>query len=357
MKSKNKITRTTIFLFCLIFFCQLQSYSQVSITQSEFMNMFTPGSVFHASESLSGMIDIGKAGGPNEYDFTSIDIQNLFTINNYSVSSLPVLAERFPFNAITFGNSPTEIMENPVFYQSGDSVFIAGYATIEEGFRFIHHVPFELYGKFPVTYGPIPFGQIINVFDTVYNANWQISSTYFYNDFRTTSVDGYGILKIQGAELECLRIRKDYSWFQYKEYFYITREGAMVIVSEVSNTQPDTGLVQGEKQILLSASYVPVEKDPERVPTEYLLSQNYPNPFNPATNIQYTIGSGQFVTLKVFDVLGNEIATLVNEEKPAGNYEVEFQSTAGSLQLASGMYFYQLRAGEFTQTKKMLLLK
>ena len=95
----------------------------------------------------------------------------------------------------------------------------------------------------------------------------------------------------------------------------------------------------------------------EITPLEFSLSQNYPNPFNPSTSIKYAIGSRQFVTLKVYDVLGNEVAILVNEEKPAGSYEIEFKSSVGSHQLASGVYYYQLRAGDFIQTKKMILLK
>jgi len=85
----------------------------------------------------------------------------------------------------------------------------------------------------------------------------------------------------------------------------------------------------------------------------YELFNNYPNPFNPKTSIQYAVGGWQFVTLKVYDVLGNEVATLVNEEKPAGNYEVEFTAK----DLPSGIYFYQLRAGNFVETKKMVLMK
>jgi len=61
--------------------------------------------------------------------------------------------------------------------------------------------------------------------------------------------------------------------------------------------------------------------------------------------------------LKVFDIIGNEIVTLVNEEKPAGDYKVEFQSSVGNLQLASGIYYYQLRAGNYLETKKMILIK
>ncbi|MFZ1281305.1 MAG: YCF48-related protein, partial [Ignavibacteriaceae bacterium] len=78
--------------------------------------------------------------------------------------------------------------------------------------------------------------------------------------------------------------------------------------------------------------------------TNFSLSQNYPNPFNPSTSIQYAISSTQFVTLKVYDLLGREVATLVNEEKPAGSYNVEFRMQ--NLELSSGIYFYQLRAGD-----------
>jgi hypothetical protein len=88
-------------------------------------------------------------------------------------------------------------------------------------------------------------------------------------------------------------------------------------------------------------------------PVDYLLKQNYPNPFNPTTILQYAIGSRQFVTLKVYDLLGREIATLVNEEKLAGTYRFKFDGTG----LPSGVYFYQFRAGNFVETKKMVLMK
>jgi hypothetical protein len=88
-------------------------------------------------------------------------------------------------------------------------------------------------------------------------------------------------------------------------------------------------------------------------PLAFELGQNYPNPFNPTTSIQYTISSRQFVTIKVYDVLGNEIATLVNEEKPAGVYQAEFNEFG----LPSGNYFYRLQAGAYVDTKKMILLR
>ncbi|MBK7377929.1 MAG: T9SS type A sorting domain-containing protein [Ignavibacteriales bacterium] len=86
---------------------------------------------------------------------------------------------------------------------------------------------------------------------------------------------------------------------------------------------------------------------------EFTLSQNYPNPFNPSTKISWQSPVGSWQTLKVYDILGNEVATLVNEEKPAGTYEVEFNVS----QLSSGIYFYKLQAGDFIATKKMIVIK
>jgi len=90
-------------------------------------------------------------------------------------------------------------------------------------------------------------------------------------------------------------------------------------------------------------------------PGKYQLEQNYPNPFNPSTSISYQISSNSFVTLKVFDVIGNQVAELVNGYQDAGSYNIQFSTN--SFKLTSGTYFYELRAGDFVSVKKMLLLK
>jgi hypothetical protein len=106
-----------------------------------------------------------------------------------------------------------------------------------------------------------------------------------------------------------------------------------------------------------------MDDEENRIASDFKLEQNYPNPFNPRTVISYRLPVTSHVTLKVYDILGNEIATLVNEEKPAGEYEVEFSAIGGSgfggnaYNLPSGVYFYLLKAGSFVETKKMLLLK
>ena len=110
-------------------------------------------------------------------------------------------------------------------------------------------------------------------------------------------------------------------------------------------------------------TFIDEENNYGNQPTCFTLYQNYPNPFNPTTKIKYSIPSvisiptGQErnlnVVLKVYDVLGNDVATLVNEEKSAGNYEVSFDAANQS----SGVYFYQLKVGNYFETKKMILLR
>jgi len=92
----------------------------------------------------------------------------------------------------------------------------------------------------------------------------------------------------------------------------------------------------------------------ENLPLTFQLFQNYPNPFNPTTKISWQSPIGSWQTLKIYDLLGNEIATLVNEYLPAGSYEVEFSAKGG---YTSGVYFYKLQAGSFTETKKMLVIR
>jgi len=88
-------------------------------------------------------------------------------------------------------------------------------------------------------------------------------------------------------------------------------------------------------------------------PTEFQLSQNYPNPFNPTTNISFSIPDESYVTLKVYNILGYEITTLVNKEMKSGNYTVKFDGSS----LPSGIYFYRLQANHNIATKKLILVK
>jgi hypothetical protein len=169
------------------------------------------------------------------------------------------------------------------------------------------------------------------------------------------------------------RIMVETDTLQLNEYCYDLESGWVMLAA-----QPDSGLSvtveasvswdldigitnwdQNKGNFLFYNTTNPVYvSEEETLPEDFVLYQNYPNPFNPSTKIKFSIPAvgiqhAVSVQLKVYDIIGNELTTLVNGEKPAGEYEVKFNAK----NLSSGIYFYQLRTGKFIQTKKMLLIK
>ncbi len=145
-------------------------------------------------------------------------------------------------------------------------------------------------------------------------------------------------------------------------YDYFT--GTQINVTDVAASMP---LNPGEFHIYTTAKLpVPeqgivsgIENSDLTTPGDFYLGQNFPNPFNPSTTISYSIPENSFVTLKVFDLLGREVAVLVNQEKPAGKYSVVFnsQNILNGKNISSGVYLYKLQAGNFISSKKLILMK
>lgn len=187
-----------------------------------------------------------------------------------------------------------------------------------------------------------------------------------------TTLDFFGLALGSGFR------NKSEGWYAAGFNFLLTSNGGQSwvkipadsnkLVYDLIFTDEYTAFAAGDSgQVWRYKNYVTnIEMEETATPNNLILYQNYPNPFNPITKIKYTIPStllslGRVVEVKllVYDILGNEIAALVNEQQPAGTYEVEFnaQQTAYNKQLPAGVYFYQLIAGSFIQTKKLILLK
>jgi sugar lactone lactonase YvrE len=178
-----------------------------------------------------------------------------------------------------------------------------------------------------------------------------------------TSIEDNSIYRmLPGEELSLVLSDDRLKW---PDSFSITPSGDIyVTTSRIYFPAGEHGLFQIDRIVDVK------EKDTGSI-NNFKMYENYPNPFNPSTNIKYQIPEAGYVTLKVYDILGNNIGTIVNEEKPAGEYNVEFSAIGGSASggdtgnLPSGVYFYQLRAGNpltnsgygFVETKKMLLLR
>ena len=147
-------------------------------------------------------------------------------------------------------------------------------------------------------------------------------------------------------------------------YYYFDKndmQNALAVSKQLDNSFPLSLGAIGAHQILGDTAYYNVDLYKKLVqqnsivqtPSEYTLSENYPNPFNPSTVINYQLPKDGVVTVKIYDVLGKEVKTLVDGYKTTGKYSVSFDAS----KFASGIYFYQLRAGSFISTKKMLLVK
>ena len=174
-----------------------------------------------------------------------------------------------------------------------------------------------------------------------------LSSVYFVNQNVGWAVGGYGG-PYNGRIIKTTNGGENWSSQQ---------SGTTNILNSVYFINQDTGWIVGSGGIILKTTNGGItfieEEQIYETTTEFLLSQNYPNPFNPATKIKYSIPQSSQVIIKVYDILGSLIETLVNEEKPAGTFELTWNAS----NLPSGVYFYQLKTGEFINIKKMILLK
>ena len=152
--------------------------------------------------------------------------------------------------------------------------------------------------------------------------------------------------------------RNSYGELRNNPEGYYYDSGTRILYVQIKANADSLYQITGEGIVLNASGEIKI------YPEEFVLEQNYPNPFNPSTKIKFTIPGviatplergkqSQLVTLKVYDILGNEIATLVNEEKNSGTYEVSFDAS----RLSSGVYFYKLHSGSFVETKKMVLLR
>ncbi len=151
---------------------------------------------------------------------------------------------------------------------------------------------------------------------------------------REAYLAGIGVVKIFGFNIEVLTSYSTASYAGTMRNFALKSQSSILILD-------------------FPALSTPIQKLDSSIPTEFQLLQNYPNPFNPTTNIRFDLPKESNVTLKVYNVLGQEVAKLIEKVMPAGHLSVNFDAT----KLSSGLYIYRLQAGDFVQAKKMLLLR
>ena len=182
-----------------------------------------------------------------------------------------------------------------------------------------------------------------NITQSGFTANWNAETnvTNYWLDVSTDSTFSSFIANYNNKDAGNATSMTVTSLSPNITYYYRVSASNNNGSSPYSNTITVTTTLTGVDEILSG------------LPSKYDVYQNYPNPFNPSTVIKYEVPQNSFVNINVYDILGNKISTLVNQEKPAGRYELKFDAS----NLPSGIYFYIIRAGSFSQTKKMMLMK
>lgn len=280
---------------------------------------------YRFSESNMAPVTVDNEGNIYVYGNDSLDINKVYL---YALTEQGAIKWKYPIRGYYNGNSVTIDREgNIIFYCSNDSLL----------FNYIVSLNYygELNWKYLIEPGLDPFYSVVDhglVCDAEGNIFFGLAGgNYFY------ALNKWGELLWKLTMFG----------YEYISSPAIGSDGTLYIGTSLST------FFQNHIKNLIAISDKPNSVEEDAKPIGYNLEQNYPNPFNPITKIRYSISQVDFVTLKIYDILGKEITTLVNEDKALGHYEIDFNAT----KLPSGIYVYQLRTSNFISSKKMLLLK
>lgn len=342
--------------------------AQITITSADASAINAVGNVItnHLDSTVTS-INIGSPGSTS-WDFSALNALYTNAFTSVVPSSTPYYLSDFPTSNVVFRYKIVIDVDTADGWQ---------YSTQNPGNYLMNGVVTEAalgFDTLLVKAGyspaqldlPLPF-----TFNSQWGGDFTITNTTYFNGvpFTTTTAnhtetvlaDAYGPMTMPGGTvLQALRVRRDDRYTSPSPPFYVrtisysfmTKSGAAVEVAASDTASSNSGVIQTSGVTWSSSNTTGVEHGAQ-IPTQYSLAHNYPNPFNPSTKIGWQSPTGSWQTLRVYDVLGNEVATLVDEYKSAGVYEVDFSPT----DLASGAYFYRLQAGDFVETKTMLLIK
>ncbi len=326
---------------------------QIVITAVDAGTYFTPGNVSTTRlDTGTHTTDIGTLGS-NSWDFSGLTA-------GMTLFSAPV----DPDTTSMIG-----------FYPGATHAIRAGSGY--SYYKLATNLEFLGYGQPPPTEirtKQIP-PQVINQLPLTMGSSWTatyaessyvtISGTTYMslnNHVAENSVEAYGTLTLPGgAVYQALRLKTDRrstsstNSFRFISYQFLTKEGASVNVSPSDTNQPQTGTISiSNISWSLPASATSVKEVPGgTLPTGFALDQNYPNPFNPSTTIQFSAVGNAFVSLKVYDLLGRELSTLVAERLAPGRYSVEWDGSA----FPTGVYVCRMQSGDYVESRRLVLVR
>lgn len=365
----------SLFTLNILLFLFTTLHSQVTISSESVTEGLEVGkAILNLVDTSHGIVDLGSIGdsilldfsdkkADFEFESTGVNPEDSLFAQEFSIATYATLSNPL------FAGIATELWSY-YFYsnQSGEKKLLDlgfhskatdGGVTYES--TTVSDPPDTLL-KFPMNYQDIFFSTGTRHVSTVVDG---IPAQSYDIDFNTNrTVDAYGTLIMpDGREESVLRMRVESETTTYfggfpqlqtsVSYQFYSPSGSFLALNLVNQNAPDTGMVEVSEITWHYGSNSTYLEENEKLANDYYLAQNYPNPFNPTTTIQYSIPKTSYVTLKVYDILGKEVETLVDKEINPGVYNSRFDGT----KLSSGIYFYTLKSGSYTETKKFMLLK
>ena len=357
-----RLISTFIVLFILISAGNI--FAQINITQQDLQSLI--GKKFNTEVDTGVVVNVGSPGENQIWDFTGLSLNGTVMVTEYMSPQNTPFPNDFPsanwveksmvdFDGLSGTMYHFRRIEASSFSSLGDGMIFGEFQQV--------NVDESEVIPLPLTYGAQWVSEFI---DTVAAVEGAIS---LYRDKIETRVDGWGKVKLPSGEFDALRVRDDYL------YINETWFGDLLIFSDTSSSIGYTWISKAP-MILVSIGSPDGINDPNfdyaaevfmktddpgtglagvaaGSPSDFQLYQNYPNPFNPQTTIDFSLPVSSNVEIVVFDTQGKKVTTLVSGTKSAGNHSVSWNAA----NYTSGIYYYAIRAGEFSQTRKMILVK
>ncbi|MGA3245693.1 MAG: T9SS type A sorting domain-containing protein [Bacteroidota bacterium] len=351
-------------IFLLTIMLTSLALSQISITSSDVQSFYAPGKSwrFLENSNLSTTFNVGTASSSAQsWTLPTITYTDTARMDNVLPSETPY-ASKFPRAThaqreiqISGGSTSTYYqfsrMTTDSLFSLGDALRIQRAGTDTTEFTF--HIGLDM--VLPFTYGK-----------SFTNRDSIPIAPGSYVIQRTTDVcDAFGTVVVPGGTFQALRKKQTiisqtfYGGVQFSadtsvQFSFLTKEGYETdITPKDKNPSGSTIPITGISYVTVITTPTGIAGQGQTLPTGPFLAQNYPNPFNPTTAISYQLSAASTVTLKVYDVLGKEVATLVDGVQSAGMHTVRFDGSS----LRSGMYFYRIQAGSFHDARKLILIK
>ncbi len=347
---------------------QSAALSQISITASDLSSTFAVGtSRFSYLSSDTMKMNVGTASSSSSQTWTApaFTTTDTFRLDNVLASSTPYISYFPRATSVQFNQSYSYGLSVKLYLyyrETSDSLVSIGSAEHESGTVGSIAIDTTYITNSPSSYSPIPM-QLGEVYSEVPDT---VDEGGGVTDVLTSqsAIDAYGTLVLPEGSFEALRVSNVYTTNAYSggyltntyrlyEITWYTKQGYDLSVEVDSSSM--SGTVNVHAVTITYTGKTPTTAVVSRPgqPVTFSLGQNYPNPFNPTTNIEYRTANFGFVTLKVYDVLGRLVATLVDGNQSAGVHSVRFNGD----NLPSGVYFYRLASSGVAQVKKMILMK